>query len=618
MDPLCRATAPGARFLFRRLALTVAAGLLFGSSSYAATFGHSRIASGAGEPLVIIVPISGLSAQDIQSLSAQIAPAADWVQAGLVPPVALDGLHISVEAGVQPATRVLRVQSGQALEGTLADLLIDVHTASGQQRYQVTLLTGGPTRSPSPEPSTASSSGPSSASENAVGRSARRVPDITIAVRKGDYMFRIAQRHAVDGVTVYQMMMALQRANPDAFIEKNINLVRAGERLTMPGMDELLALSDHDARREFQAQAAAFAAYRARHGGKQGASLAQTDQSAATQGSVSQTESTVAAPAARGDHLRLSGGAAPQGADLTQGQAGSQTQAQNETQAQAQADTRTAQGKAVADAQSRVSQLEENVGHLSEALKAQGEAARSAVVGGAKDLSSSLADVAEAVSQASRDAAAQAGGDAGTAAAPGVAATNSAPNSISDSGASVASGSAPAPMSGASVAPDSAPAPTSGASVAPGSASAPTSGKSVVTEPSAASGQPTASRSSLAPEPSTASEPSAASGSSAAVSSSASSTLPSTSSAATDPLLQPISPKTEKTVSWLQEHLLWVMTGLLALIVLVIAWLLRRANTTRDDTYGGAQVTEAMVREKLRNIDLDLTPDAGEAQQRDG
>lgn len=559
MDPLCRATAPGARFPLRRLALTVAAGLLFGSSSYAATFGHSRIASAAGEPLVIMVPVSGLSAQDIQSLSAQVAPAADWAQAGLVPPVALSDLRVSVEAGVQPATRVLRVQSSQALEGTLADLLLDVHTASGQQRYQVTLLARGPAQSARPVTSTTTPK-PTATSADAVGQSAhsstRRVPEGTVAVHKGDNMFSIARRHAVDGVTVYQMMMALQRTNPEAFIEKNINLVKAGERLAMPGMDELLALSDRDARREFQAQAAAFAEYRARHGGKQGAALTQAGQGTATQGGISKAEGTVAAPVAQGDHLSLSGGvaAAGKGGDV----------------AQAQADTRTAQGKAVADAQGRVSQLEENVGHLSEALKAQGEAARSAVLGGAKDLSNSLSDVADAVSQASREAVAQASGAA-------------AADPAGSAAASASSAGQPAGASGGA---------------------------------SAATGSTAASGSSTAPGMSSAS--SSSSNGSPVVAAQGGVSAAGATQGSVDPLSQPISPKAEKTVSWLQEHLLGVMTGLLALIVLVIAWLLRRANGARDDVLAGAQITEAMVKEKLQNIDLDLTPEADGSKRRDG
>lgn len=65
--------------------------------------------------------------------------------------------------------------------------------------------------------------------------------------------------------------------------------------------------------------------------------------------------------------------------------------------------------------------------------------------------------------------------------------------------------------------------------------------------------------------------------------------------------------KAVSKVSWIQEHMLAVMGVLLALIIIVIAWVLRRANAASrelDDT--PAPVSEAMVREKLEQINLDL------------
>src|SRR3546814_12876380 len=74
----------------------------------------------------------------------------------------------------------------------------------------------------------------------------------SINVRPGDTMFAIALRNAVPGVSVYQMMMALQRANPGAFIHDNVNLVKAGATLSVPGMAELTAVSAKEARRLLQ------------------------------------------------------------------------------------------------------------------------------------------------------------------------------------------------------------------------------------------------------------------------------------------------------------------------------------------------------------------------------
>jgi pilus assembly protein FimV len=64
----------------------------------------------------------------------------------------------------------------------------------------------------------------------------------------------------------------------------------------------------------------------------------------------------------------------------------------------------------------------------------------------------------------------------------------------------------------------------------------------------------------------------------------------------------------EQAMSWFQEHTLGVITGVLALLVLIIAWALRRANASRDDDGDGNNglITEAMVKAKLDKINLDL------------
>ena len=365
----------------------------------------------------------------------------------------------------------------------------------------------------------------------------------------------------------------------------------AGAHLVVPDMDELLALSDREARRQFAAQAAAFAAYRNRgQGGQLASSAPMVTESTATQGQVS---SEPAAPAAQqagqGDHLRLSG-AAPAGsggtssvalsgasgqtgtaggqasgsaaggagasnqagaagaprraaaAGHTAGQtsAGGQSGTASRADAEAQADLRTAQGKAIADAQSRVSQLEENVGHISEALKAQGEAARTAVMEGAKGLGESISTVASAVSQASQDAAAEA----------------------DDSSAALTGSRGAAP----------------GGQAGPGAAGASTPAGNHAADPATTgtAAETPASRASI------------------------------------EALTQPTA-EAEKTVPWIQDHLVSVIVALLALIVLFIVWLLKRASRAREDIRGGAQITEAMVRERLSKIDLELTSEPGKS-----
>lgn len=586
------------------------AGLLMSGVAQAVDFGHARLASKIGEPLVIVIPLGGLTTADIGTLSARAAPASEWSKAGLTPPVPLGTLRVTLTGDASSlAGRSLRIESPEAFPGPLADLLLQVRTATGEQRYQVSLVTAESRVAESIEgprvsvPRGSSAAGPSS-----------DVAGTRIRVRRGDTMFAIGRRHAVQGVSIYQLMLALQRANPQAFIQSNINLVRAGANLTMPSMAEMLAISDAEARRQFVAQTAAFMRLR----GRQAANVPFASGNAAS-GGVSPPEAT-GAPQAAGqstDVLRLSG-------------------------AGAAADTRTAQGHALADAQGRVSQLQDNVKHLNEALQAQGEAARNAASQGAQALGQSLQDIANAVSEASQQAAAQASAAESAGAATGSAAGASAGAPGAASGASPAAqgatpGSSPGtPEStlGSSASTQGSTAGTRGPAVGPSGAVAAASGVgtsagaggSGASANNGGAGLPAGSGTGLgastgaggtAPGASAAGGAPGSPGATGSTAAPAGSAMP-LGANLTTPAQQAkahanaveqeraASAETAGRVSWLQDHLLGVMTALLALIVAIIAWLLRRANAARDEAEGEPQITEAMVREKLQGIDLDL------------
>lgn len=59
-----------------------------------------------------------------------------------------------------------------------------------------------------------------------------------------------------------QMMIGLYQGNPEAFIRENINLIRAGFTLVIPGRAEVLAISEADAARRIRSQMADFSKYR--------------------------------------------------------------------------------------------------------------------------------------------------------------------------------------------------------------------------------------------------------------------------------------------------------------------------------------------------------------------
>ncbi|MYN12010.1 hypothetical protein GSY71_02435 [Pusillimonas sp. TS35] len=596
------------------LALTAA---LACASAQAATLGHSRLVSALGQPLSVDVQVSGLTADERNSLSVAPARLSEWAAAGLTPPVDLATLSIRVVDGYAPGTKIIQLRSTQRFNQPVADLLLDVRSAAGQQRYQVSLLTQA----------SASAGAPAAASASGgavVGRAAGvQAERQRIRVRNGDTMFAIAQRNAVKGVTVYQMMMALQKANPQAFIEGNVNLVKAGATLSMPDSAALTALSDREARRLFMQHAQAFAAYRQRlagHAGKVG------DLGAPSAGQVQpggQAAQPANAPEGPRDRLRLSEGARGNG-----GVAGN-----------ALADDAAADKANINESAGRVSQLEENVKHLNEALQARGGAASDLVREGARSLAGSLSGTT-------------AQGGAGTAAAE----QGSTPSGVAPAGATasgIQGGAGAQPRIGASGATAASPsdgaasgATAAGASASragnsdTGAASAGGNGGQAVAGNTAATAASSGAQTQAGGSAGTDAGASQASGATAGDGQAAAQSGASSQSGsgvasqgqADDPgksaneaaasnskggpqgAPETSSNKAGQAVSWFQEHTLGVITGVLALIVLIIAWLLRRVGAAKSDGRDGV-ITEAMVQEKLDQISLDLDePSQGESR----
>ncbi|NYT85876.1 type IV pilus assembly protein FimV [Pollutimonas harenae] len=573
------------------LAGALAAALLTCSSVYAASFGHSRLVSAPGQPFQVNVQVSQLSADDLRSFSAVPAPAAAWRQAGLTPPVDLSTMQVHLADGYTPDGKLIQIRSNQAFNKPVADILLDVRTATGQQRYQVSLLTHAGLDTVAPVTTSSQPTGSQAASQAA--------PAKTIRIKQGDYMFAIARRHAVPGVTVYQMMIALQRANPQAFIYENINLIKAGASLTMPGHDALTAVSKEEAYRLFQQQAQAYAQYRQRAAANTGAVV----EGNGAMGVVTES-APVAASSSREsrDQLRLSGGQAS---------------------SDAANDDAVATSKGIEDSQQRVSQLEDNVKNLNQALQSQGLAASSLVIDSAKGLSESIAQAGSTVgvstdaapdSVAANDVSGNApegeqGQGTGSASSGSSGASDGGVQDSTSAGGAGQDSSSGAPASSADAGDTSANSSTSDSS---NTASGSTAGNSMpgsgATDGHAGADQAGSGNTGSGQAGAAATDE--ANGVAAGGSSGQNSVSADTQGAAQT--AESISTKAEQSVSWFQEHMLGVITGLLAFIVLIIAWLLRRANAVRDTGREGntGPITEAMVKEKLDQINLDLEQEA--------
>src|SRR5437773_2826519 len=165
-----------------------------------------------------------------------------------------------------------------------------------------------------------------------------------VAVKKGDTLSEIARQNLPRGANLNQMLIAIYRANEDAFIRKNVNLLRAGRILDIPGAEAVSAIDPEEAKRLVQAHMDDFAVYRSR--------LAAASTSVEAPGGRREAEGKIepkpeAPAAAPRDQVRLSK------ADPSKPAAPASRAARE--------DDAVARERALKEAQARVTDLERNV-----------------------------------------------------------------------------------------------------------------------------------------------------------------------------------------------------------------------------------------------------------------
>jgi pilus assembly protein FimV len=174
-----------------------------------------------------------------------------------------------VDNSQNPGRNSRSVESNTTRDGSLRAPAVEGSVELNAQRipvYRFSSVDNSQASNPNTT-STASTARPSSLNEPAVQTSSRfndissTQGDKTIAVRSGDTTSQLALRHLTADVTLDQMMLAMLKANPDAFIQGNVNLVKAGAVLRMPDADEAAAISSGEARRTVITQARDFAEY---------------------------------------------------------------------------------------------------------------------------------------------------------------------------------------------------------------------------------------------------------------------------------------------------------------------------------------------------------------------
>ncbi|MGM0615064.1 MAG: type IV pilus assembly protein FimV [Pseudomonadota bacterium] len=202
--------------------------------------GEPNVESSLDAPLQATVPLTdtdGFSAGDMRvglaEPSAFRALGLDWTSL-------TENVSISLEGGSRP---YLQLTSSTPVNDPWLDLLLTLETPDGRQTQVLTLLFDPPST-----PSASSSdAGLSRAISSApAGSRSSREPAY---INRGDTLWSVAERVKPSEASVQQMMLALLEANESRFPSGNINDMRAGSTLEMPGDAVIFSQSPANAAR---------------------------------------------------------------------------------------------------------------------------------------------------------------------------------------------------------------------------------------------------------------------------------------------------------------------------------------------------------------------------------
>ena len=277
---------------WQKTAVAAAAIALLGlttTGALALSLGRITVQSSLGEPLRAEIEVPEINAEEAASLKATVASPAAFAAAGLEYNAAMTSLQASLQRRAD-GRAYIRVITDRPINDPFVDMIIEASWSSGRILRDYTMLFDPPvTRRQAqaaatlPQTSSAASSNLARQSQPTAeplrGTSTVR-PSATVAspkptaasapsdearrvvIKTGDTAGKIAANSKPAGVSLDQMLVALLRANPDAFVRGNINRIRAGSVMEMPSAEQALALSAAEATQTVIAQSKDFNEFR--------------------------------------------------------------------------------------------------------------------------------------------------------------------------------------------------------------------------------------------------------------------------------------------------------------------------------------------------------------------
>jgi len=312
---------------------------LAGTDAHALSLGRISVQSALGEPLRAEIEIPEITPEEAATLQAQVALPAAFKSSGMEYSPVLSSVRISLQKR-SDGRAYLRLSGERLVQEPFVDLILEANWSAGRMVRDYTLLFDPPSvRAPAqpiaaplmepratPVPRAAPRSEPPSAPgvarQGVAGAGA--TPAVTarsnrqqVTVRPGETASKIALAHKSSNVSLDQMLVAMQQTNPRAFIEGNVNRIKAGAILRMPTEEQAQIVSPVQAAQIITAQSQDFNRFRQTLAAN-AVLVKQAPAERAISGTIQATVEDKNAVTQTSDKLTLSKGAVQSASDLEQ------------------------------------------------------------------------------------------------------------------------------------------------------------------------------------------------------------------------------------------------------------------------------------------------------------
>src|SRR3569832_1987449 len=244
--------------------------LLLPGISHALGLGDVHLNSPLNAPLEAETELVNATAEDLATLDAKLASKETFARYGLEWPPFMASITVTRDRSAN-GSQVLRVKSQDTVTEPFLTLLIEATWARGRLVREYTVLLDPPVFAPNnvaAAPVAPAAQVPSQSSGQISRPAPQEAPSAapvaagggdSYEVRRGDSLSAIARRlSASSGARTDQLMVGIYRNNGTAF-EGDMNKLRAGSVLRIPGGEELAAISPSEASSEVRRLAGSWA-----------------------------------------------------------------------------------------------------------------------------------------------------------------------------------------------------------------------------------------------------------------------------------------------------------------------------------------------------------------------